>query len=87
MVTKHRATVNKDLMLYKVESYNSNGGCENDKSIPEELYMDEQLQTSMSALRQLSPPSQELVVNLIRQLAERENITAGFHHWADRLAR
>lgn len=74
MVTKHRATVNKDLMLYKVESYNGNGGCENDKSIPEELYMDEQLQTSMSALRQLSPPSQELVVNLIRQLAERENI-------------
>ena len=75
MVTKHGVAVNKDLMLYPAKSYNGNGGFEYGQSIPEELYMDEQLQTSISALRQLSPPSQELVVNLIRQLAERENIT------------
>ena len=75
MVTKHGVAVNKDLMLYKVESYNKNGGFEDAKSISKKLYMDEQLLPSISALRQLSPPSQELVVNLIRQLAERENIT------------
>jgi hypothetical protein len=74
MVTKHRTAVNEDLMLYKVESYNRCRGFEDAESNIEELYMDEQLQTSISALRQLSPPSQELVVNLIRQLAERENI-------------
>jgi len=37
--------------------------------------MDDKLQPSISALEQLSPDSQELVTNLIRQLAERENIT------------
>lgn len=36
--------------------------------------MQDKLHTSISALRQLSPESQELVVALIRQLAERENI-------------
>jgi len=70
MVTKHRVAVNKDLMLYKVESYNRCGGFEDAESNIEELYMDEQLQPSISALRQLSPPSQEVVVNLSRQLAE-----------------
>jgi len=45
MVTKRRATVNKDLIL-----------------------------SCISALEQLSPASQELVISLIRQLAERENI-------------
>lgn len=74
MVTKQRTTVNEDLMQDLVESYNRYGGFEDAKSISKELYMDEQLQPSISALRQLSPPSQELVVNLIRQLAERENI-------------
>jgi hypothetical protein len=63
MVTKHRMAVNKDLMLYKVGSYNRCGGSEDVKSISKELYMDEQLQPSISALRQLSPSSQELVVN------------------------
>ena len=74
MVTKHRVAVNEDLMLYPPESSNKDGGFEYGQSIPEELYMQDKLQTSVSALRQLSPESQELVVNLIRQLAERENI-------------
>jgi len=37
--------------------------------------LDDKLQPSVSALEQLSAGSQELVINLIRQLAERENIT------------
>jgi len=32
--------------------------------------MDDKLQPSVSALKQLSPDYQELVINLIRQLAE-----------------
>lgn len=63
MVTKHRMAVNEDLMLYKVESYNRCGGFEYGQSSIEVPYMDEQLQPSISALRQLSPPSQELMVN------------------------
>ena len=73
-IAKVAIGVNKDLMQDFVESYNGNGGFENDKSVPKELYMQDKLQTSVSALRQLSPPSQEIVVNLIRQLAENENI-------------
>ncbi len=51
------------------------GGYKNGKSSIEEIYLDDSLQPSISVLEQLSPSSQELVVSLIRQLAERENIT------------
>jgi len=62
------------LLSVGIERYNACGGFENDQSSIKELYMDDQLQPSISALEQLSPSSQELVVSLIRQLAERENI-------------
>ncbi len=60
--------------------YTPNGGYKSEtsyagKSSIGEIYMDDNLQASISALEQLSPSSQELVINLIRQLAERENIT------------
>ncbi len=45
------------------------------KSSIEEIYMDDSLHPSISALEQLSPSSQEMVKSLIQQLAERENIT------------
>ena len=51
------------------------GGYTNGKSSIEEIYWDDKLEASVFALEQLSPLSQELVTSLIRQLAERENIT------------
>jgi len=55
--------------------YTRDGGYKSGKSGIVEIYMDDSLQPSISALEQLSPSSQEMVKTFIRQLAERENIT------------
>jgi len=67
--------VNSQLMPTDALCYTRDGGYKSGKSGIVEIYMDDSLHPSISALEQLSPSSQELVKSLIRQLAERENIT------------
>ena len=55
--------------------YTMGGGFKSEPNYIKECHLDDSLQPSISALEQLSSASQELVTSLIRQLAERENIT------------